>query len=110
MQDILGVDLHMNPLSLLLGHPFQGATITASNHRLYDILAFSARKNIFMSWISDKPPTKTSWHKMIMECFTLEYLTYMLHSSTGQFMKIWAPYLRFSNNTVASTLSSVFPD
>ena len=47
MQDILGVDLHMNPLSLLLGHPIQGATITASNHRLYDILAFVARKNIY---------------------------------------------------------------
>ena len=39
--------------------------------------------------------------------FPPEYLTCLLHSSAGQFMNIWTPYLHFSGSTVASVLSSV---
>uniref|UniRef100_A0A0E9XSG7 Uncharacterized protein n=1 Tax=Anguilla anguilla TaxID=7936 RepID=A0A0E9XSG7_ANGAN len=45
-----------------------------------------------------------------MECFTPEYLTCLLHSSKRQFVKMWTPYLHFSNSTVASTLSSILLD
>lgn len=70
MKKIFCVALHMNCLSLLLGHPSQDAIVGASSGRLYNILAYATWKNIFMSWISDKPPTKANWHKIIMEFFS----------------------------------------
>ena len=107
LEKIFGVVLHMDPLSLILGYTSQDTFVDANAARLYNILTYAARKNIFLSWISDKPPTKSNWHKIIMECFPLEYLTCLLHSSKGQFMNIWTPYLRFSSSTVASVLSNV---
>ncbi len=103
MQRIYGVVLQMDPLSLLLGYTNRYVNVGTSSGRLYDILAFTARNNIFLSWISDKPPTKFTWHKIVMECFTSEHLTCLLHSSIGQFMKIWTPYLNFTDLTVALT-------
>ena len=107
LEKIFGVVLHMDPLSLILGYTSQDTFVDANAARLYNILTYAARKNIFLSWISDKPPTKSNWHKIIMECFPLEYLTCLLHSSEGQFMNIWTPYLHFSSSTVASVLSNV---
>ncbi len=96
MKKILGVVLSMNFLSLLQGHPCQDAIVGIFLSRLYDILAHAARKNIFLSWISDKPHSMLHRHKIIIERFPLEYLTCLLHSTKGQFMKKWTPYLRFS--------------
>ncbi len=93
----------MDPLSLLLGYTNRYVNVGTSSGRLFDILAFTARNNIFLSWISDKPPTKFTWHKIAMEYFTPEYLTCLLHSSIGQFLKIWTPYLNFTDLTVALT-------
>ena len=100
----------MNPVSLLLGHPSQDAIVATCTKRLYDILAYAARKNIFLSWISEKPPSKANWHQIIIECIPLEYLTCLLHSTKGRFMQIWTPYLRFSNTTVALTLKDALTD
>lgn len=60
MEIIFVAVLHMNPFSLLLGHSSQDAIVGASSGKLYNILAYAARRNIFMSWINDKPPTKAN--------------------------------------------------
>lgn len=62
----------MDPVSLLLSHPSQDAIAAAYTKRLYDIFAYAVRKNIFLSWISDKPLSKVNWHKIIMECIPLD--------------------------------------
>lgn len=89
---------------------YRDSKISPGSGRLYDILTYAARKNIFLSWISDKPPSKTSWHKLIMELFPLEYLTCLRHSTKGRFLNIWTPYLRFTNSTVASILNGIAID
>lgn len=43
---IFGMVLGMNPLSLLLGYPSQQAFVDTCSSRLYDILTYTARKNI----------------------------------------------------------------
>ena len=73
LENIVGAVLHIDPLSLILGYPSQDTIVDANSTRLYNILTYAARKNIFLSWISDKPPTKSNWHTIIMECFSLEY-------------------------------------
>lgn len=66
-------------LSLLLGHPSLDAIVGASSGRLYPCIC---RKEEYL---------------YVMECFTLEYLTCLLHSSKRHFVKIWTPYLYFSH-------------
>lgn len=104
MSKIFGVSLHMDPLSLLLGHPSQDNIVGDGSARLYDILSYAARKNIFLSWRSDKPPTRKNWHKIIMKCFPLEYLSCLLHSTERQFLKdfsflIWKLFFCSSTKT-----------
>lgn len=66
----------MDAVSLLLGHLSVKNLANARLNRLYDILAHAARKkNIVISWINGKPPTKTTWHIILVECFPLECLT-----------------------------------
>ena len=47
MRKILGVTLHMNHVSLLLGHPCEDSIVGACSNRLYDMLAYAARKKYF---------------------------------------------------------------
>ena len=59
LENIFGVVLHMDPLSLILGYHSQDTIVDANSTRLFNILTYAARKN-FLSWISDKPPTKSN--------------------------------------------------
>ena len=77
LENIFGVVLHMDPLSLILGYPSQDTIVDSNSTRLFSILTYAARKNIFLSWISDKPPTKSNWHKIVMECFHFVVVTYL---------------------------------
>uniref|UniRef100_A0A3B3BVU9 Reverse transcriptase domain-containing protein n=1 Tax=Oryzias melastigma TaxID=30732 RepID=A0A3B3BVU9_ORYME len=106
MEKIFRTELTLNPVSLLLGYSDIKHNSTFS--RLYDILTYAARKNIFLSWISEKPPSKANWHRLIIELFPLEYLTCLLHSTKDHFMKIWTPYLRFTSLNIASILKGLF--
>uniref|UniRef100_A0A3P9KND8 Reverse transcriptase domain-containing protein n=1 Tax=Oryzias latipes TaxID=8090 RepID=A0A3P9KND8_ORYLA len=108
MEKILGTALVLNPVSLLLG--YRDDKVISTSGRLYDILTYAARKNIFLSWISDKPPSKANWHRLIIELFPLEYLTCLLHSTKSDFMKTWTPYLCFTSLTIASILNNVIVD
>ena len=66
LENIFDVVLHMDPISLILGYPRQDTIVDANSNRLYNILTYAARKNIFLSWISDKPHTKSNWHNYEM--------------------------------------------
>lgn len=66
MSHVFILELHLNPVSLILGLPV-GQLRNKFNSRLFDILAFAARKNILLTWISDKPPPLNGWHKIIKE-------------------------------------------
>lgn len=83
----------MDPMScsMLLG--YGDGNVGSGTGRLYDIVT---------SWIRDKPPSKANWHNLIMEPFSLEYLTCLLHSTEGQFINVWTPYVRFTNSSVNS--------
>lgn len=64
-------------------------------------------KNIVISWINGKPPTKTTWHIILVECFPLECLTWLLHLSKEEFIGIWTMFLFFTNSSVTSVLSNL---
>ncbi|MEQ2192460.1 hypothetical protein XENOCAPTIV_011970 [Xenoophorus captivus] len=66
-EPLFGVALAFDPVSLILG--CRDSTLNPGSGSLYDILTFAARKNIFLSWIRDKPPSKISWHKLVIRFF-----------------------------------------
>uniref|UniRef100_A0A8C8JD68 N-acetyltaurine hydrolase n=1 Tax=Oncorhynchus tshawytscha TaxID=74940 RepID=A0A8C8JD68_ONCTS len=72
IENILGVDLELDPVSLLLGLPSRHVT-SVGKRRLYNILTFAARKNILLQWISDKVPSIKDWHKILFE-WMLEFM------------------------------------
>lgn len=55
LKSIFGVVLHMDPLSLILGYPGHDTVVDASSARLYNILTYAARENIF--FVLDKRQT-----------------------------------------------------
>ena len=107
IEKILGVDLELDPVSLLLVLPSRQVT-SVGKRRLYNILTFAARKNILLQWISDKVPSIKDWHKILFEWVPLEYLTCTLHSKTDQFYKVWEPYLNYLEPEVSAIMLQGF--
>ena len=103
------MEFEPDPLCLILGLA-DDKILRNSEKRLFNLLTYAARKNILLSWISEKPPTKKDWHKMIMQCMPLEFLTCLLRSTTDKFYKIWDPYLRFIGPQLATTLTIGYLD
>lgn len=73
----------LDPLLLILGLPDKALTL--SNEKRLNLLTFAARKNTFLRWISDKTPTISGWHKILMELIPLEYLTCIVNDQLDQF-------------------------
>ena len=109
LNEIFNMEFELDPLYLILGLPDR-RIINKSHKRLFNLLTYAARKNILLSWINEKPPTKKEWHKIIMQCMPLEFLTCLLRSTTDTFYKIWDPYLRFIGPQLAHTLTLGFLD
>ena len=64
---IFGIEFSINPVQLLLGLP--DSRLTKSSHkRLFNLLTFTARKNLLLAWISEKPPTR------------LAHISYAIHA------------------------------
>ena len=104
---IFNLEFELDPLCLILG--LTDNRIADKFHkRLFNLLAYAARKNILLSWINEKPPTKKEWHKIIMQCMPLEFLTCLLRSTTDAFYKTWDPYLRYIGPQLADTLTIGF--
>lgn len=76
---------YMDPVSLLLGQLCRDNIIDASLNKLYHILAYVARKKMFMSRINYENPTKTSWHRVLI---LFNYL-WGLYSTTGHICHYW---------------------
>lgn len=72
--------------------------------RLFALLTFAARKNLLLSWISDKPPSMKGWHSVIGETIPLELLTCFIHSTTDTFTRTWSPYLDNINASICDIL------
>ena len=101
---IFGIEFSINPVQLLLGLP--DSRLTKSSHkRLFNLLTFTARKNLLLSWISEKPPTKANWHTLVMQFMPLEYLTCSLRCTTETFYKRWDLYLKLVGPQMANTLT-----
>ncbi|CAJ1053449.1 hypothetical protein JOB18_024093%2C partial [Xyrichtys novacula] len=62
--------------------------VNKSHKRLFNLLTYATRKNVLLSWIDEKPPTKKGWYKIIMQCMPLEFLTCLLRSTTDNVYKI----------------------
>lgn len=73
---IFDVHLDPDPQALLLGLPSPHIK-SSDQRRLFNILAFAARKNILLKWIDNAPPTIIGWHKQIFESIPMEYLFQM---------------------------------
>lgn len=104
---IFDVDFVMDPICLILDLPNK-KLINKFLKWLFNLLTYATRKNILFSWINDKPPTKKSWQKIIMQCMPMEFPTCMLHSTTDVFYNIWDPYLRYIGPNLANTLTLGF--
>ena len=104
---IFDMEFELDPLYLILGLP-DPQIVNKSHKRLFNLLTYTARKNILLSWINEKPPTEADWHKIIMQCMPLEFLTFSLRSTTDNYHKIWRPYLRFIGPQLADTLTVGF--
>ncbi len=107
MQIILSLHLDLNPLSLLLGLPDSKVTSLA-NRRLFDVMTFSAWKNIILQWISDKAPSVQGWQKVLMELLPLQYLTCIIHSKTDLFYKVREPFVNYLDSGIANIMSFGF--
>lgn len=105
---IFGVSVDLNPLCLLLGLP-DGRIGKVEHRRLFNVLAFAARKNILLFWIKDAAPCKKSWHNIIMDCIPCEYITCMLQSKLDTFYKTWEPYLAFIGPALSAAVLRGFP-
>lgn len=103
LNNIFGLDLELDPLSLLLGFPCKLIS-NKFERRLFSLLTFAARKNLLMSWISDRPPSIKGWHSVIREIIPLELLTCIIHSTTDAFNRIWTPYLNCINASTCDIL------
>lgn len=97
---IFEVEFGPDPICLILGLPDR-RLINKYHKRLVILLMYGTRKNILFSWIDEKPPSKKGWHKIIMQCMPMEYLTCVLHSTTDAFHKIWDPYLKYIGPNLA---------
>lgn len=102
IQNILHINIDMDPVSLILGLPSKHARTSASK-RLFNILTFAARKNIVLQWVGDKPPSVNSWRKIIVELIPLEYLTSIMHTAVARFYKVWRPYFNYIGPELSST-------
>ena len=101
------MEFELDPMYLILGLPDR-RIINKFHKRLFNLLTYAARKKILLCWINEKPPTKKEWHKIIMQCMPMEFLTCLLRSTTDTFYKIWDPYLRFIGPELALTLTLGF--
>lgn len=104
---IFNITIPLDPRFLLLG--LVDSRIPSRHKRLFNLLTFTARKNILHFWIKDSAPTKRSWHNLTMECIPSEYITCMLDSSTDAFFLNWDPYLKFIGPVLASRVLKGFP-
>lgn len=59
--------------------------LTNINGKLYQMLAFGARKNILLKWVTDKVPSKIRWQRLILYDVSLDYWTCRLHSKDDVF-------------------------
>ena len=108
LSSIFGVPIDLNPMCLLLGLP-DGHLRKTEHKRLFNLLAFAARKNILLFWIKDVAPCKKSWHNIIMDCIPCEYITCMLKSRLDVFYKTWDPYLSFIGHALSAAVLRGFP-
>lgn len=108
MSNLCDKELVVDPLFLIHGLPDK-ALILSNEKRLYNLLTFAARKNILMRWISDKTPTISGWHKILMELIPLEYLTCLVNGQPGQFYNVWKPYISNLGIDLSTILWKSFP-
>lgn len=86
--------MECNPLTMLLG--MTDVTILGKHERqLHRMLTFCARKCILLNWISDKAPSKSQWHRMVLDHISLDYLTNKLHGRDDIFHKTWDPFMSY---------------
>ena len=50
------------------------------DERLYSVLTYAARNNIFLLRINDKVPTVKGWQSLVFDLEPLEYLTCILNT------------------------------
>ena len=104
---ILSINSNNNPLYLLLGISDMSIT-DRFKRRLYQTLAFCARKCILLNWITDKAPSKAQWQRVVFEYVVLDHLTCKLHSNDDAFRKTWDPFLSYVGLNVSTILTRGF--
>lgn len=95
-EKVLGLKLEMDPMSLILGLSARYAVLP--------------NERVRVSWTSEKEPTVTGWHKVLFDLVPLEYLTYILHSRSNQFSKVWEPYLNYLDPDISAIMLQGFPE
>lgn len=79
-----------------------------TNHTLYNILTYAARKKIVLQWIRAKEPTVKGWHKVLFDLIPFEYLTCIVHYKSKQFYEILEPYLNYLDPNVSTIMFQGF--
>ena len=100
---IFGTDVGVDPLCLLLGLP-NNYISDKFKKKLCNVLTFCARKCILLQWITDKIPSIASWHRVVLEHVSLDYLTHLLRSKTNVFYDIQEHFLLYIGSDLSSIL------
>lgn len=100
---ILFTSLQCDPRCMLLG--ISNCFINDKyKEKLYKMLTFCARKCILLNWITDKSPSRTQWHKVVIEYISLDYLTCKLHDKDNIFRRTWEPFMSFMGLNIETIL------
>lgn len=86
LQDLLEINLLLDPIYYLLGLPFPG--ISKLTQKLAAFILLAAKRAIPLRWLSSSPPTLSQALQILEQIRRMEHLTEAVHDSLPQFLKI----------------------